>query len=181
MTRSTRTIAVICLAALSVLGGACSGSKGSDTAGPQSTAAPGKRQTAPIGQVELPPLQFNDVDGSGTVSADVTSEALFDFDSAELKPAAEQIVEQIAQRLATQKSWVRVDGFTDGKGSESHNLELSQRRADALAERIRALGTAQEVQSCGRGEQGTDGESEDPNARRVTVTISVKPLPGDCQ
>ena len=178
-------VAAVALTASMALG-ACS--SGSDSAGAgngkgssASTAAPGKRATAPIGQVELPPLEFNAVDNNGTVSADITSEALFDFDSAELKPAAQEVVDQIAQKLSSQSSWVRVDGFTDGKGSESHNIELSQRRADALATKIKELGTAQEVQSCGRGEQGTDGESEDPTARRVVVTISLSPLPGDCQ
>lgn len=141
---------------------------------------PGRRDAAPLGSVELPPLEFSTVDDSGAVSADVTSEALFDFDSAELKPAVGEIVDQIAHRLTEQPSWVRIDGFTDGKGSEDHNLDLSQRRADALAARITGLGTARDVQSCGRGERGTDGESEDPSARRVVVTISPSPFPEVC-
>ena len=158
----------------------CSGSGGSEAA-PTSTAAPGRRDPAPLGGVELPPLEFNEVDNSGTVSADITSEALFDKDSAELKPATQEIIDQIGTRLATQPASVRVDGFTDGVGSEEHNLDLSQRRAEALAAKISELGTAKEVQACGRGEQGTDGQTEDPAARRVVVTISVNPLPPKCQ
>lgn len=178
-----KLLAPVLAVALTFVTASCSGSGSSSNAAsisPDPTVAPAKRQSAPLGNVELPPLEFAAVDDSGAVSADVTSEALFDFDSAELKPAVSAIVEQISQRLSGQSSWVRIDGYTDGKGSEAYNLELSQRRADALAAEITALGTAEDVQSCGRGEEGTDGESEDPSARRVVVTISPSPFPEVC-
>lgn len=145
------------------------------------TVAPGRRNSAPLGNVELPPLEFSAIDGSGTVQADITSEALFDFDSAELKPAVDTVLDQIGQQLGSADSWVRIEGFTDGKGDEQYNLDLSQRRADAFAEAVRSLQLAQDVQSCGRGEQGTDGESEDPSARRVLITIRAEPFDGECE
>lgn len=184
LTNRSKLLTLLFVSAMALASVSCSSSNDSggtvDGNSSDPTVVPGKRASAPLGSVELPPLEFAAVDDSGAVSADVTSEALFDFDSAELKPAVAEIVDQIAQRLTEQSSWVRIDGFTDGKGREDHNLELSQRRADALAARIDALGTAQDVQSCGRGEEGTDGESEDPAARRVVVTISPSPFAEVC-
>lgn len=182
VTRTKSMILLIVFAVASVTAG-CSDGADSATRGAdetQTSVVPGRRDIAPLGEVELPPLEFAAVDDAGTVSADVTSEALFDFDSAELKPAVGELVDQIGERLAEQPSWMRIDGYTDGKGSEEYNLELSQRRADALTAVIVALGTAEDVQSCGRGELGTDGASDDPAARRVVITIRPSPFPEVC-
>lgn len=143
------------------------------------TAPTGSRQGVPLGDVELPPLEMVEQE-DGTLEADITSEALFDINSAELKPEATTLVEQLGQNLATGSYHVRVDGFTDGLGAEDYNLQLSLERAQSLAQAIGNLGTAQHVQACGRGEEGTDGESEDPSARRVVITLSTQPFPEDC-
>src|SRR5690606_29683364 len=97
-----------------------------------------------------------------------------------LKDDAEAIVQQIAARLAATPAGVRIDGYTDGLGDPAHNKELSSDRAQALAERVRALGTATTVFSCGRGEEGSDGSSADPSLRRVVVTISVAAMAEEC-
>lgn len=165
--------------ALAPAGLACSDSSTPDAAA--ETAPSATRAPSPLGELDLPPLEFTPVDDQGTVATEITSEALFDLDSAELKPDAEAIVEQLAQRLAAEPASVRVDGYTDGLGDEAHNLQLSQARADSLATRIRSLGTATGVLACGRGEEGTDGTSDDPAARRVVVTLSSRPTPPTCE
>lgn len=140
------------------------------------------RADSQLGTPDLPPLQFDPVaDDPTTVGADINSEALFALGSAELSSQAEAIVEQIKARIDQGPSYVRIDGYTDGLGDDAANKDLSRRRAQALADRITALGTAKSVVACGDGEVGTDGKSADPSKRRVVVSISSKPVNEQCQ
>lgn len=139
------------------------------------------RLAMPLGEVKVPPLELQTHD-DGTMTAEFTSEALFDKDSDQLRPEIQPMLDQLKSRLGTGASMaVRIDGYTDGIGNEAHNLDLSQRRAQSLATQIQDFGLASQVQACGRGEVGTDGESEDPAARRVVITLSETPFPEDCK
>lgn len=117
----------------------------------------------------------------------VSADILFGFDSAELSPAANDqlggVTGAIRARLATSPNGVRVGvaGHTDSVGTDAYNLDLSQRRAAAVAA---ALGTAlggQPVTITARGFGETqpvadDKGGRDPEAalrnRRVTITIT---------
>jgi outer membrane protein OmpA-like peptidoglycan-associated protein len=68
-----------------------------------------------------------------TISTDV----LFDFDSAELTPSAARIVSDLASRVAGTGSDLRVVGHTDAIGTRQYNQRLSERRADAVAGALR--------------------------------------------
>lgn len=145
--------------------------------------APAASRTASrLGTPDLPPLQFDPVaNDPTTAAADINSEALFALGSAELSSQAEAIVAQIKARIDQGPSYVRIDGYTDGLGDDAANKDLSKRRAQALADRITALGSAKSVVACGDGEVGTDGTSADPSKRRVVVSISSKPVNEQCQ
>jgi OOP family OmpA-OmpF porin len=69
-----------------------------------------------------------------TISADV----LFDFDSADLTPAAQRVVDELVGRVRATDSAVLVVGHTDGIGTLAYNQDLSERRAAAVADRLRA-------------------------------------------
>jgi outer membrane protein OmpA-like peptidoglycan-associated protein len=63
----------------------------------------------------------------------VTSDILFDFDSANLTGKAKATLTDIAVILESMPdSAVRVVGHTDSKGSDSYNDKLSKKRADAV-------------------------------------------------
>jgi outer membrane protein OmpA-like peptidoglycan-associated protein len=58
---------------------------------------------------------------------------LFDTGRAELKPGSQRSLEQIAAFLNEHPQRnVQIEGFTDNQ-ADDYNLELSQRRADAVA------------------------------------------------
>lgn len=60
-------------------------------------------------------------------------DVLFDTGKAELNPGASRKLDQLAQFLTEHPDRrVQIDGFTDSVGSDSYNLDLSQRRADAV-------------------------------------------------
>jgi OmpA-OmpF porin, OOP family len=68
----------------------------------------------------------------GTKIATV-GEAYFDFDKANLKPNAEEVLRE-ALRLMRENPSLRVVvvGHTDSIGTEAYNMKLSERRAEAV-------------------------------------------------
>lgn len=116
-----------------------------------------------------------------TLAADV----LFAFNQASLTPAAAAKLSGVAARLraAPAGSTVRIDGYTDAKGSPPYNLALSQRRAQAVAAALGKLvptGSLTLV-AAGRGETRPIAANTKPNGddnptgrarnRRVTITF----------
>lgn len=61
----------------------------------------------------------------------------FDFDRASLRREARALVADIALMLEQNPDWtLRIEGHTDAIGSPGYNLELSQRRAQAIADTL---------------------------------------------
>jgi OOP family OmpA-OmpF porin len=68
----------------------------------------------------------------GTKLATV-GEAYFDFDKAELKPSAEDVLRETVKTLKDNPDLhVVVEGHTDSIGSDQYNLRLSEKRAEAV-------------------------------------------------
>jgi outer membrane protein OmpA-like peptidoglycan-associated protein len=106
---------------------------------------------------------------------------LFASNQATLLPEARTRLDQVAEvLLTTRERDLTVEGHTDSRGSDSDNMNLSQRRADAVrdylvlrgyeADRIRAkgLGEGQPVADNGNAE----GRA---NNRRVEIIIQHEP------
>lgn len=63
----------------------------------------------------------------------VGADALFDFDKAFLNPRAEQTLKALGPMLAKEKQYeIKVEGHTDGIGTDEYNQDLSERRANAV-------------------------------------------------
>jgi outer membrane protein OmpA-like peptidoglycan-associated protein len=58
---------------------------------------------------------------------------LFDLDSAVIRPESKPVLDEVLAVLKGEPGWqVTIEGHTDATGSDGHNLELSQKRADAV-------------------------------------------------
>lgn len=68
------------------------------------------------------------------VRVDLAADVLFDFDKAELLPKAEETLQKAADFVKEKNKGgvVRIEGYTDAKGSDSYNEKLSLRRADSV-------------------------------------------------
>ena len=67
----------------------------------------------------------------------------FDFDSDQLRPESEPVLDEIAGVLKKQPEWkLNVEGHTDNVGGDKHNLDLSERRARSV---VNALATRYQV------------------------------------
>jgi hypothetical protein len=101
----------------------------------------------------------------------------FDTNQATLDAGAAQVVATAAQEFQqTGAAQIEVIGHTDTVGSADYNLELSQRRAEAVANELIALGVpATDIATIGRGEEDllvptADGVDE-PRNRRVEIVV----------
>jgi outer membrane protein OmpA-like peptidoglycan-associated protein len=71
----------------------------------------------------------------------------FNFDSAELTPDAQTMLDRIAVALrdpSNQKLEYRIEGHTDAKGSDAYNQALSQRRAESARNYLISMGIKEE-------------------------------------
>ena len=69
---------------------------------------------------------------------------------------------------------VQVEGFTDSTGGEDYNLELSQRRADAVAMAIIQRGIdAQRVRAMGYGEQFPKASNSNAGSRQLNRRVEI--------
>jgi len=102
-------------------------------------------------------------------------DVLFDTGKAQLKPGAERSIEQIASFLSENpERRVQVEGFTDSKGTNDYNLELSQSRADAVAMAIIGRGVdAQRVRALGYGEGFPVASNENDSSRQLNRRVEI--------
>ena len=84
---------------------------------------------APVSQV-APAEKFPDL---GTVH--------FDTDKADLTPASQATLDRAAEAMkGNPNAHMRLEGYTDSTGTDMHNLSLSQQRAYAVANYLKAKG-----------------------------------------
>jgi OmpA-OmpF porin, OOP family len=92
----------------------------------------------------------------------LSTELLFPFDSAMLRPSGRAKLEDLAQELEGARiERVTAVGHADRIGSEAYNIDLSQRRAESVQHYLGELGLdPKRVQPVGRGEAEpiTDGQ-----------------------
>jgi outer membrane protein OmpA-like peptidoglycan-associated protein len=96
--------------------------------------------------------------------------------SATLAPSAIASLRALFKSIGAKKK-LRVEAHTDDQGSNSVNLALSQRRADAVRQALVATGiTAARITAVGRGEAApvADNGSAEGRARNRRVEITVE-------
>ncbi|WP_083922153.1 OmpA family protein [Nocardiopsis halotolerans] len=112
------------------------------------------------------------------VSIILSSDVLFETNSADLSPEAQEILEQVATEIdSATSSVVNIDGHADNTGSDSINILLSQDRAEAVESALSELITRRdisfEVEGHGSRNPIANNETEEGRERnrRVSVTF----------
>ena len=108
----------------------------------------------------------------GSTRIDIATDAAFDFGSAALRPAfAAQMVTVLKPYL---QHSVRVSGYTDNVGARAFNLDLSKRRARAVADVLREQGfTAAQLVVSGYGEDNPGASNATEAGRRLNRRIEL--------
>lgn len=105
---------------------------------------------------------------------------LFDFDSDAIRGTARRNLDELARSLEKyDETNLLIVGHTDAVGTDSYNLDLSDRRAEAAARYLRSQGVDRDIETVGRGErepvESNDTESGRSRNRRVEVAIYASP------
>ncbi len=155
-----------------------------------------------VGEIQTPgeiqkPREIQAPEGIEAVKATVTAcethigvlaDALFDFDKADLRSDAEAALEaaipQIKQATEDGKHPARVEGHTDGKGSDAYNMRLSEARARSIRDwlaRHKVLSPTADIVGFGKSmpvaanefEDGRDNPEGRQKNRRVEITVET--------
>lgn len=113
-----------------------------------------------------------------SVTITLASDVLFDSDSADLSAQADTALKKAADQLSTYPGGqVTIVGHTDDVADDAHNQDLSNRRAQAVADRLGQLTSmsAYSVSVSGKGESEprvpNDSDENRQLNRRVEITL----------
>ncbi|GAA1561453.1 hypothetical protein GCM10009678_50390 [Actinomadura kijaniata] len=124
------------------------------------------------------PLEEESAEGS-KVTVRISADVLFDFNKADLTRSARDTIARLAPRLRTVRGTIQVTGHSDSVGSDSYNLTLSQKRAEAVrAALLRVLRSPAEVEAKGFGEgkpvaPNQIGEKDNPQGRAKNRRVDI--------
>lgn len=118
------------------------------------------------------------------IRIELAADVLFDFDKADLRPAAQETLKKAADFVRQRaKGTVRIEGHTDSKGNDAYNQKLSERRAASVKAwftdkeglgkvqfATQGFGAKQPVASNTKPDGSDDPEGRQKN-RRVEIVI----------
>lgn len=151
-----------------ILGGAIGGTAGAFIGRKMDRQAQEIKNTVPGAEV---------IDAEEGLIVKFDSGLLFDFDKSNLKDAAKTNIANLAASMKNNpQTDIMVIGHTDDKGSDSYNLSLSERRAQAVKDFAVANGvSASRLRIVGKGESEPIGdnttEAGRAQNRRVEIVI----------
>ena len=99
----------------------------------------------------------------------------FDFDSANLTPEAQMVVEAHAQYLSGNPGMaVVLEGHADERGTREYNLALGERRANSVSEIFQALGVAPDaIRTISYGEERPVSMGQDEGAWSLNRRVEI--------
>jgi outer membrane protein OmpA-like peptidoglycan-associated protein len=141
----------------------------------QTQQAEAARQEAEASQRQLAELQAKQTDRGMVLTL---GDVLFDTAAATLKPGAAAEIDRVASFLKQNDGTkVIVEGHTDSRGSDAYNQQLSERRAQAVADALAFRGVSRDrVEAVGRGKElpvaSNDTAAGQQQNRRVELIFS---------
>ena len=101
----------------------------------------------------------------------------FDFDKSNIRPDAAEILSEAARILGEEPDVrVSVDGHTDARGTDAYNERLSERRAQAVVERLERLGISPsrlQPQGFGESRPVASNDTEEGRAQNRRVELNA--------
>ena len=130
------------------------------------------------------PVSLEAKETPATIEVTLAADVLFDFDKADIKPAAESALHELARMIRDKAHGATaIHGYTDGLGGEAYNQRLSERRAASVkawlvahekleGTRLSTAGFgARDPVAANRHQDGLDDPEGRQRNRRVTVII----------
>jgi outer membrane protein OmpA-like peptidoglycan-associated protein len=100
----------------------------------------------------------------------------FGFGSAAIRPESERVLKDIADTLTRNPAWkLRIEGHTDGLGSDAANLDLSKRRSAAVRDALvgRFAIAADRLSAAGKGEGAPKASNDTAEGRAQNRRVEL--------
>ncbi len=129
-------------------------------------------QQAAALQIEIDALKAKPTDRGLVLTL---GDVLFDTGKADLNPGASRNLDQLVQFLTDHaERRVEIDGYTDSVGTDSFNLDLSQRRADTVKSVLVHRGIeAERIVSRGYGKEFGVASNADSGGRQLNRRVEI--------
>ncbi|MDY6848109.1 MAG: OmpA family protein [Geoalkalibacter sp.] len=116
---------------------------------------------------------------ANTIALTFKSDVMFDINSSALKPGAYDEINRVANVLQQYpQTSLTIAGHTDSTGSEEYNLQLSQRRADAVKNALMAQGvSAARMNTIGYGESNPIADNSTEHGRQLNRRVEIRIAP----
>ncbi len=171
-------------AAGAVVGGVIGHQSGKERTGAVVGAAAGAAIGAAIGhrmdkqEQELRQIQGVEVSrpSEGEIDVRMTSDILFDYDSASLRPSSRQTLRELADTFKRYSdiNVLEVEGHTDSTGTTDYNMGLSERRADAVRGFLVDQGVpSRSITARGYGESRPKASNNTPEGRQRNRRVEI--------
>lgn len=117
----------------------------------------------------------------GVIDIAMASDVLFDSGQASIQPGGRDKLAELARVLNSYpKTDVQITGHTDSRGSEESNMDLSKRRADAVAQVLAESGVAPaRILVRGEGESRPVATNETPEGRALNRRVDIRVTPSE--
>lgn len=150
-----------------------------------SVPTPGEVPTVKEVQVKefIPKINVPQVSVSASdreVNIQVPDHLFFDYDKSDLKPEAQQILDEIVKSLQQyKKAEVRIYGHTDNSGEDQYNKNLSERRAESvkayLSTKVDLPDVTYRTKGYGESKPVAPNDTEENRQKNRRVEIIIEP------
>lgn len=114
-------------------------------------------------------------DGSwGSVSDQYGNIVYFEFDSSDIQPASEEMLNAYSKLLKSSGAHATLEGNTDERGTREYNMALGERRGKAVADYLTMQGVSPsqlDVVSFGEERPAVEGEGDAAGSKNRRVEI----------
>jgi len=121
------------------------------------------------------PGDFSKTPLSGPGGSGASRVIYFEYDSDEIKPEYQPVVEASAAYLASHPNAIMtLEGHADERGSREYNLALGERRALAVRRQLNVLGgSSSQIRTVSFGEEKPASEGHDESAYAMNRRVEI--------
>lgn len=181
--RKTKRGAAIGAVAGAIAGAVIGNQSGNNRTGAVVGAAAGAAVGAVVGRrMDKQEQELRQIEGvevtrpsEGEINVRLTSDVLFDFNSAALRPASRDTLRDLANNFEQYPdNIILVEGHTDSVGSESYNQKLSEQRASNVADYLIDNGVrSSNVTVFGYGETRPKSSNDTAEGRQLNRRVEI--------